>query len=290
MQRDDADRAGVGELSALSPNPAGVRGAEPIDWGPGSVGWRVGLDTDEAVDLAVHVTVAGTLVVTVDTSELAEDRVLRVNVNDGPVFSARPHRGDHDQSFVSGYAAELVAAGALEPVVLRRDPARFVAWWRALEARDRDEMRDYARELSEASERPAAERGDCSNALHGLMSAVAWAGDKLDWIVADGLPEPATTPSLYVVLPEGRDMQVRVSARVVVDGPDDEYLEYFWLRWTGDGPLMPTAPVRPCALTWLAHVADTALALMSEEAALEDRLLAARLARAIGTVIRDEQA
>ncbi|CAM3302078.1 hypothetical protein [Tsukamurella hominis] len=255
-----------------------MQGAEPIDWGPGSVAWRVGL-SDEAVELAAHVTVAGTLVVTVDTSELAEDRVLRVNVNDGPVFSARPHRGDHDPFFISGYAGELVAAGALDPVVLRRDPERFVAWWRSLEARDREEIRDYARDLSEQSAKPLSERGDCSDALHGLMSSIAWSCDELDWIVAEGLPEPANPPSLYVVLPEGRDMQVRVSARVVVDGPDDEYLEYFWLRWTGDGPLMPAHPLRPCALTWLAHVADTALALMTEEAALEDRLLAARLAR-----------
>ncbi|MGC5023571.1 hypothetical protein ACLQ3K_02355 [Tsukamurella sp. DT100] len=42
-----------------------------------------------------------------DTDELPKDRTLRVRVNDGPVFSARPELGNRDFYWVGEYVDEL---------------------------------------------------------------------------------------------------------------------------------------------------------------------------------------
>ena len=49
----------------------------------------------------------GAFLIFIDTDELPKDRSLRVCVNDGPVFSARPLAGDHDFHFVGEYVDEL---------------------------------------------------------------------------------------------------------------------------------------------------------------------------------------
>lgn len=250
--------------------------------GDGAAAWRLELAGGDVIGLDAYVNRQGTVVVTVDTLELAPSREVRVNVNDGAVYSARPERSDHDLHFVGDYARELAASGAgvvpeLEPVVLRRDPARFVAWWRSLAREERDEIREYARELSELSElSPAARRRpDPDLAMDGLMTAMSWGGDAINWIDVAGLPG-ATSANLYVIFPDGGEM-LRVSARVAVDEPrEGGELEFFWLRWRRGEALMPSGPLSPCALTWIAHVADAALAEMNAEAAYEDRLLTAR--------------
>ncbi|KXO99070.1 hypothetical protein AXK58_24255 [Tsukamurella tyrosinosolvens] len=49
----------------------------------------------------------GAIVFFLNTDEMSSDRPLRVNVNDGPVFSARPEHGDHDFDYVGEYLSEL---------------------------------------------------------------------------------------------------------------------------------------------------------------------------------------
>lgn len=49
----------------------------------------------------------GAIVFFLDTVEMDSNRRLRVNVNDGPVFSARPEYGDHDFDYVRDYHDEL---------------------------------------------------------------------------------------------------------------------------------------------------------------------------------------
>lgn len=46
-------------------------------------------------------------VIHIDTSELPEDRVLRVNVNDAAVYNAHVERGDHNLDYLGEYIDEV---------------------------------------------------------------------------------------------------------------------------------------------------------------------------------------
>lgn len=50
-------------------------------------------------------------VIQIDTSELPEGRVLRVNVNDAAVLSAHPERGDHNLDYIGEYIDDVKRRG-----------------------------------------------------------------------------------------------------------------------------------------------------------------------------------
>jgi hypothetical protein len=45
--------------------------------------------------------ISGAFVIFIDTGGLPENRILRISVNDGAVFSARPERGDHNLDYIN---------------------------------------------------------------------------------------------------------------------------------------------------------------------------------------------
>lgn len=53
----------------------------------------------------------GAFVIHLDTDELSVDRVLRVNVNDGPVYCAHVERGDHNTDYIGEYINEVNRRG-----------------------------------------------------------------------------------------------------------------------------------------------------------------------------------
>ncbi|MCK0441246.1 hypothetical protein MUG78_17750 [Gordonia alkaliphila] len=55
----------------------------------------------------------GALIIDIDTRNLPADRVLRVYVNDGSVYSARIGAGDHNLDYIGEYIDEVNSKSGL---------------------------------------------------------------------------------------------------------------------------------------------------------------------------------
>lgn len=64
-------------------------------------------ESGDRVEVSVDKGADGAFVIFIDTGELPEDRILRINVNDGAVFSARPEQGDHNLDYIGDYINDV---------------------------------------------------------------------------------------------------------------------------------------------------------------------------------------